>query len=59
MFRAIRKRLAERKRRKLEKYAAARGHLDPAELARLEEQQQQAAAEVQGPGRIQIGGGPF
>jgi hypothetical protein len=59
VFAGIRRRLAARRQRKLEKYAERRGHLSNEELEKLGEQQQQAASEVQGSGRIQIGGGPF
>ena len=55
----LRKWLADRKQRKLERQAARRGHVGPEELQKLAEQQARGAAEVQGSGRIQIGGGPF
>ena len=50
---------AVRRQRKLAKQTAKRGHVSPEELQRLAEQQERGAAEAQGPGRIQIGGGPF
>jgi hypothetical protein len=39
MFKSLRNRLAERKRRRYEKYAEKRGWVDPAVLERLRQQQ--------------------